>query len=394
MDSRQIVKHVQANIMAGNAIKIESDPGMGKSAITGGKIALWYRDWVKAGKPDARVGLAITFLAVANPISATGLPWKSERTWTHPATAEQATYTVTDPAIPQWAMARCLDTGVFMPACMFDAVLLIIDEWGQGSAEAKRAHAELLLHGGIGQHQLPPGSARIALANFDSRDGVTKEFDFVNNRVIMLRMNGSQKIWHEDWADRPYIWQGREWQMMGVSKVWAQNNPDALFEKKPEKQGAWCTPRSFAAEDRYVQSIIQLEGEIPLDDPAFVEGCAGHCGMAHAQSYIGTLKYKLELPPHEDIVRDPLNTPVPTKADLQMLLAYELGGNTTPDELAPVIQYLGKRDGKGHGMPRDMQVTFITTLIKRGAKQFLNRPAMMEWLAKNGHLMAIIHSIT
>src|SRR5262245_55077920 len=125
MDSRQIIHHVKAGIMSGNPIKIESDPGMGKSTIAGLDIANWFRDYVKAEKPNARVGLATTFLAHANPISATGLPWKSERSWTHPATGETVTYTVTDPAVPSWAMARCLDSGVFMPVFLFDAVLLV-----------------------------------------------------------------------------------------------------------------------------------------------------------------------------------------------------------------------------------------------------------------------------
>lgn len=393
MNLRQAKKFVQANIIAGNSTILESDPGIGKTDLAGA-IAKWFLQYHKNQNSEARIGMSVAFLATASPISATGLPWKSERTFINPMTSVPVTFTVTDPAIPSWYMAVDLETGEIRPASTFDHVFLVLEEWGQGSAEAKRAFAEVYYKGGTPPYYLPAGSACLALSNMDTRDGVTKEFDFIINRGPRAKVTGDANIWHDDFADQPYEWQGKTWEMLSVSKVWALRNPAILFEPKPKVQGPWCTPRSFTAQDRFTQSMKMLNnGVIPADDPEFIEGCAGYCGMAQTQSYVSTLKFLLELPSVETIAADPMGTPVPTKGDLQMLLAYELAGRVQRDQLGAVIQYISKRDAKGHGMAGDMHITFVLSLMRRSAKEFLNHPAMSAWLAKNANLVVAIGSL-
>lgn len=394
MNLRSMMRVMQANAIAGNACTFHSDPGVGKTDL-GTKFAYWWQGYVRKTKPAARVGMAVCFIATASPISAGGLPWRSERSWINPVTGKEVSYTFTDPAIPQWAMAVDLDSGELRPVAMFDSVVLILEEWGQGSAEAKRAFAEILRAGGTPEHKLPPGSPRFAFSNMDSRDGITKEFDFIINRAGQFFVKGDAQIWHDDFAEHPYKWQGREWHVLGVSKLWALKNPGILFEPKPEKQGAWCTARSFTAQDRFVQSVVELEGgDIPVDDPVFIEGCAAHCGMAQTQSFVSTLRFLTELPSLEDIVKDPMAVEVPRKSDLQMLLAYELAGRVQPGQIGPVIKYITKRNSEGHGMTTDMSITFVTSLIRRDPRGFLNQTPMVEWMAKNAQLLSIINMLT
>jgi hypothetical protein len=413
MNLREIKRHLQANILAGNASIVKSPPGYGKSQLMM-QVAKWFLAYCKASNPNARVGIAFAFIVTASPITFTGMPWKGQKLWTDPLTGEQVTHTFTgmpwkgqklwtdpltgeqvthtftDHAVPVWFLAKDLETGEVRPASMFDKVFLVLEEWGQGSAEAKRAAAEILLQGGTPPFYLPEGSARVALSNHDARDGVTKEFDHIINRVNTLHVGKSAPIWDEDFAAMPYRWQGRDWQVQGVSRLWAKRHPEILFEDKPKEQGPWCSPRSFTSQDRYAQTITELNnGEIPFDDAGFTETMAGYCGQAQTQSVLSFYKFKLELPAYESIVADPMGTAVPTKADLQMLLAYELAGHAEAGHLKAILRYIDKKDAAGHGMPRDISITFVSSLLRRDYN-LLNAPGMDAWIAQHSYLMGII----
>src|SRR5258708_7475043 len=129
MNLRTVFKHLTCNILAGNASILKGPPGFGKTDLMG-KVATW----LVSKNPRKRVGMSCFFMATQSPIGFTGLPWKGEREY-----GDGTKWTVTDPAIPQWFMATDLATGDVRPASMFDVVLLIIEEWGQGGPETKRA---------------------------------------------------------------------------------------------------------------------------------------------------------------------------------------------------------------------------------------------------------------
>ncbi len=382
MNLRTVLRHIKADILAGNAIILKGPPGFGKTELMTHVAA-----WLVTENPGKRVGLACFFMATQSSIGFTGLPWKGERTveWE----GKVYNYVVTDPAVPQWYMAKDMMTGEIRPGNLFDIVLLVIEEWGQGDAETKRAGAEVLRAGGTPPWYLPPGSPRIALTNIDARDGVTKEFDFIIGRRGEYEITGDVDVWIEDFADKPYDWQGKTWNVMPITKAWAKTHPEVLFEAKPEKQGPWCNPRTVCAVDRYAQVMATFNGgDIPINDPGFMEGVSGKIGMAATQSYIGHLQFAIELPRYEDVVKDPKGTPVPSKADLQMLMAYELAGRTKAPDLGPVIEYMSRKE-----MPKDMAVTFVSSLMRRDAKGMLFEPPMQAWLAKNASIMSVVNAL-
>lgn len=391
MNLRTAFKALQADILAGNAAVLQGPPGFGKTDLMG-KLAKWYLAHVKAQNSNARVGFSCFFMATQTPIGFTGLPWKGERAWKAP-NGQEFKYTVTDPAIPGWYMATDLETGEVRPANLFDTVMLVIEEWGQGAPETKRAGAEVLRIGGTPPFFLPPGSPRIACSNVDSRDGVTKEFDFIIGRRASRNITGDVDVWVEDFADKPYEWAGRTWQVMPVTKAWAKQHSEILFESKPEKQGPWCNPRSLTQADRFVQTLTaQNSGVTPLNDSIFVEGLEGYIGMAATVSYTSHMQFLLDLPHYEDIVKDPIGTPVPSKADLQMMMAYELAGRCKVEDLAQVIQYMTKPGSPR--MPQDMTVTFISALLRRDYKAYINDPALQAWIAKNALALSVVAAIS
>src|SRR5208282_2681567 len=240
--------------------------------------------------PALNIGMCRAFMATEDSVGAKGLPWKSERTY------DDKVFTVTDPAMPGWYLST-----EGKPACTYDRVVMVLEEWGQGQGDTKKAFAPLLLEGGITPFYLPEGSPRIALTNMDSRDGVTKEFDFVIGRRVEYTIEGNVDIWLEDFAVKPYFYHGIQWQTLPVTQVWAKQNPTILFEDKPKVQGPWCNPRTACMVDRYTQAISH-NGVIPMDDPCYIESLQGKWGMPATVSYVNMLKFRLELPSYEDIV--------------------------------------------------------------------------------------------
>ena len=113
----------------------------------------------------------------------------------------------------------------------------------------------------------------------------------------------------------------------------------------------------------------------------------GKIGMAAATSYVGHLQFQIELPHYEDVVKDPEHTPIPGKADLLMLMAYELAGRSKAADLAPIIKYVSR-------MPKDMSVTYISSLLRRDYKGMLNEPPMQAWISKNAMLMTVIAGLS
>jgi len=114
---------------------------------------------------------------------------------------------------------------------------------------------------------------------------------------------------------------------------------------------------------------------------------AGTIGMPATTSLVSHLQFRLELPSYDSVVADPAGTPVPNKADMQMLMTYELASYAKPADLGPVITYIQR-------LPKDMAVTFVSSLLRRDYKQMVNVPAMQAWINKNAALVSVISSLS
>lgn len=391
MNLRDAIEQVKICWMAGDTVTMESLPGIGKTEGTVGKLV----PWVVARHPGKRVGLTMPMLALLSSVGLTGLPWKGVMN------VNGKEYTVTDPAVPGWQMCMDVQTGEVLPADQFDVVILVLEEYGQGDPDTKKAATELYYRGVCGKWALPgaPGGPpgynyRLALSNVDSRDGVTKKLDLVINRGKVLHVTPDVNVWIQDFADRGYEHNGKRWTVLPATKAWAEQHPTEACEDKPAVQGPWCTFRSLTMWDRHAQVAAELNGgKVPVDSPVFIEATNGMIGPRSSLSLIGHCRFALELPSKADIVADPQNTPIPRKGDLQALMAYSLAGTVEPDELGPVIQYLDRKiDGKNE-FPKDMQVTFVSSLLRRSYVKFANEPPMVAWVAKNAAWLSLVQAL-
>lgn len=384
MNLRQAKQELLASAMAGNAVLLVSPSGLGKS-----QLGYQTLSTLKAKDRSVRWGYGVIFAATQTPPDLIGYQFKGDKVYPMPDGTTR-TVTVTDPSVPLWMMSvpHEEDPGG-KPAWMYDKFYLIIEEYGQGEADVKRAVAEIFLNGGTAPWYLPEGSVRLAFTNEGSRYGVTKDFDFCIARRTMIKIHGDVEVWLNDFADKPYRFQGRTWMVPSEFKAWAASNPTILFEPEPKEQGPWCNPRTLTAAGRYYTVKQELNGgKVDAEDPLMAENFAGTIGMPATQSLIGTLRAKLNLPSYEEVVSDPMNTKVPTKADDMMLMSYQLAGWTRTEHLAQCIQYMQRIPAQ------DMQITYVSALLRRDYKHMVNQPAMQGWIAKNAALVSIIASLS
>lgn len=375
MNLRQARDELIASTMAGNAVLLKSGSGIGKS-----QLCRQVFDYLAGQNKETKWGFNTIFAATQTPPDLIGFQFKGEREFGEGAAKRKVT--ITDPSVPLWMIST-----EGKPAWMYDKFFLVIDEYGQGEADVKRAVAEIFLNGGTSPWYLPPGSVRVACTNSGARYGVTKDFDFCIARRTEIEVTGDVEVWLSDFADKPYIFQGEVWQTLPVVKAWAALHSEILFEPEHKEQGPWCNPRSLCSFDRYLQVKQRMNnGTIPTD-PGVIEVGAGTIGMPATQSIIAHLQFRLEIPSYAEIVADPDNTPVPTRPDLLMLLSYELAGYAKVEHLAECIRYMQR-------MPKDMGVTFITALLRRDYAGLINEPAMQGWIGKNAALVSIIASLS
>jgi hypothetical protein len=372
MHIRDVKKHTLADFKAGNSVIWKGPPGWAKTAVSHELFNMIAKE-----KVGQRVALCRVFMATQSDVDATGLPWRSE------ITVGDKTFNITKPAIPMWGISH-----EGLPAIEYDYALLVIEEWGQGNAEAKRAFASVMLEKGVPGYYLPQGSNVLALTNVDASDGVTKEFDFIIGRRKEKTVTSSVQVWEEDFACKPYQHDGKEWTVTPLVRTFAQQRSEVFFEAKPKVQGPWCNPRSACINDRYIQVMTEANGgKVPLDDASFQEDLAGGWGMPATQAFLELCQFQIELPKFEEVVSNPMETRVPRQADQLMLMAYGLASRTGRDTLPQVLDYISRKE-----WPKDMQVTYAMALLRRDYR-IVNEDAMNSWISRNASLLSLIGSL-
>lgn len=256
----------------------------------------------------------------------------------------------------------------------FERGIVFLDEFGQADGDTKKAAAPLLLSGKIGPHQLHSGIAVIAASNGKGdRSGVTKDFDFLINRVNEINITDDLASW-QDWATRNNI--------MPLTVAFAAQNPQIVFQEGvPAEQGPWTTPRSLVMADKLLQRKAARNGGVVPDDAIVKEQVAGLMGAGAAQ-YFAFVQLEREMPKYSDIVANPSKVKVPTKPDAQMLVCYSLAHQIKLPDASPIVEYMDR-------MPKEFAVTFATTACKR-QPALVAQPAFDKWARQNSSLMAAI----
>lgn len=352
-------------IDSGISLEVKSPPGRGKSEF--------FEDLIHklSARDGFQWGYAPMFLATQTPPDLIGYQFKGSRPW-GPGGAEVA---ITEPTLPLWMM-----THDGKPLWAFKRGLVVLEEYGQGESDVKRASAQLLLRGEIGPWRVPnfgnDGWGVVACSNRFGvdRSGVTKDFDFVINRRMEIHLRDDDKSW-ETWALKHNI--------NPTVVSFAMQYPHLVWNKDvPEKQGPWCTPRSLVMASKFLDTRAKRNGGELQDDPATMIPVAGLIGQGVMSTLFSHFKLERELPKLEEVVANPSGTPVPQKADLRMLLVYAFGHKVNTVNIAPLLVYI-QRLGK------EFTMAFLRTAIVRDST-LLQTPAVSQWSKANAQLIVQI----
>jgi hypothetical protein len=257
----------------------------------------------------------------------------------------------------------------------YDGGIIVVEEVDKADPDIKKCLGEAALTGKLGPHKLPPGWLVWMAGNRSGKDrsGSTKELDHLINRRRRIEIAPDLKSWL-DWAEghnvHPFV------------KVWVEQHPEAVFNSEhPEKQGPWCTPRSSVMVSGLLWSYLGNDERIP-DDAELETNIAGNVGDPVARQMMTDAKLTNEAPSYDEIVADPANVPVPVRADVQMLVVYNLAHRVEEATAAEVSTYIKR-------LPKEFAMPFMGAACKRN-KMLVETPAFRQWIAQNASLMNML----
>lgn len=257
----------------------------------------------------------------------------------------------------------------------YDGGIIVVDEADKMDVDVKKVIGEAALSGRLGPHILPPGWVVWMAGNTsEHRSGSTKELDHLINRRREIDVSDDLDSW-QAWAAKKGV--------MPITKAFVHNYTEIVFSKGvPKDQGPWCTPRSMVMADSFLQTVKEVFGSIPENDPDVLEEVTGNIGPAACSQYFTFVKLDNQMPKFEDIVKKPKDVKVPEAPDARMLICYHLAHRVTSETASSVVTYMER-------MPKEFAVTFAHSACKRDFKLVMNQ-AFQSWAQRNSSLMAAL----
>jgi hypothetical protein len=363
MNLQQFAARARRYLDARITIQLISAPGLGKSETIEGLIE-------KLSAEDGKKwGLGTHLAASFTPPDVLGYLVPTKREMLDGSLVDTSDFTM-----PPWLLSN-----EGRPMNEYERGIVFFDEWDKVEPDTKRALAQVLLRGQVGRWGLHPGIGVMTAANRpEDRSGSTKEYDFIINRRAEVHIIPDVNSW-EDWAVR------REIDPLGIA--FAKRNVDVVFSGKvPDKQGPYCTPRSFVMMLNLLKPYLSGSG-MPLDDKQemslITEDCSGLVGAPAANQFLTWCSMRTEVPDFETIIKDPANVEIPKKPDGKMLVAYDCAHRCTPENADKVITYALR-------LPKEFQITFGAAAVKRNFRLLATKAFMQRFTPENAGLVGLV----
>lgn len=365
---------IPALYRSGNALEIESGPGVGKSSTFEQGAAMMSKI---LGEP---FGLVTNILSQMDPIDIKGfcIPVKD------PANPAKVDARFTSPTVfpNQYNIEVYVDGAL---AENWDGPLpqrgiLFLDEFGQSSVETQKVAAQLILSKRIGEFRLPKGWVVWSASNrLADKSGVNKRLSFVQNRQKTLPIQPDFNAWLS-WATTAGV--------HPLTITFAKRYPDKVFKDSvPAEPGPYCTPRSLVlcTEDLLAMRTA-AHGDMRLpDDSVALEVINGWLGEGTGTAFVSHIRLANELPELEEVIKGPTKTKVPQRADARFVMASMLAHHTTEKNVKPFFTYVQRMD-------TEMQVLYVYSLAKRNS-WLMQDEGIDAWMYKNQDLLQAAYSM-
>jgi hypothetical protein len=242
--------------------------------------------------------------------------------------------------------------------------------------DEKKIVGEAALSKILGSHRFPPGWVVVFAANrMSDRSGSTRELDHLINRRIKIEITDDVESWVE-WALAE--------KLLPETIQFGEENPQLLFEPKPDDQRPWCTPRSLHQVDIHLQSLMRSfdTDKIPTD-PLTQEEVKGGIGAPACAQFVKTIRLGQELVSYEEVIANPTKVTLPGKPDAMRLMSYKIASRVSVADAKQALAFMAR-------MPMEHQTIFVRMAIQR-QYQLAFEPNFAAWCGRNTALIAILN---
>lgn len=261
-----------------------------------------------------------------------------------------------------------------LPLEAYDGGILFIDEEDKADIDVKKVIGELGMSRHVGPHRLPPGWVVWMAGNRrKDRSGSTRELDHLINRRCEIEIE----------LDFPAFEAfAMEAGLPTIALSFAKTHPQIVLDSDmPERQGPWCTPRSFVEGVEHIQAFADVSGKLPTDFAA-QEEMAGFVGKDAAREFFQHMKLEDQLPDLDELLLHPATTPVPTAPDVQYLITLSLAYRAEVHNVDAMGTFIGR-------LPKEFHILFYTTALKRNA-ELMDADIVIKNAEENQALMSAI----
>lgn len=245
-----------------------------------------------------------------------------------------------------------------------DYGIVFLDEYMQASMDCRKASSSLALERRTDCHVLPQKwIVSMASNRQQDRSGVGKSIAMLDNRVATIQIEPDLDAW-VNWAEA-------EDDVHPLAIAFAKFKPGTVFKDEvPSTPGPFCTPRSLVRLSKHIGK---------LSPHMFLQFAKGMVGEGAAVEFVAFLRVADELPPFDEIVKNPDKVPVPQKIDAQYAAMQMLAHRVTGKTAAAAFKYLSR-------MSKEFQVAGLQTAMRK-TPQIVMVPDFAEWLKKNQDLI-------
>lgn len=248
---------------------------------------------------------------------------------------------------------------------------LFLDEMNSAPRSIQSAAYKLILDRMVGNHKLHPKCVIIAAGNRKEDKAIVNDLSTATiSRLIHFQLEVNKDDWMYDYAIPN--------QLDGRIIAFINAFPDKLNTFDPEKSDkTFSCPRTIAFLDKLIKSKEQLGNpNITDEDLILFSGCVGD-GVA--TEFINFVKVFTQVPKYADIVKDPVNTPVPDESALKWATITSLVQNADKKDSAQFIKYISNFDVS-------FQIVFLRMLLKKDGLYLSDKPTKQLILSLSQYL--------
>lgn len=241
--------------------------------------------------------------------------------------------------------------------------LLFLDEANGADRAVQKAAYKLILDKMVGIYRLHKRVAIVCAGNLETDNAMVEEMSTaLQSRMVHMEMVVDVETWLE-WA--------RENGIDHRITSYIQWRPDELFRFNPDHEDhTFACPRTWGFSSDLLKGVVQLSR---IDKILL----GGTISEGVAREFYGFTKIYQDLPKLSEIIRSPNSIPVPTEPSICWALTGTLGQHATEDNIAPVMQFVGR-------LPKEFQVVALREICRHNKKLKQTKP-IIDWVTVNSH---------